>query len=341
MIQFAVSITILFSLVMLFRTLTRVEKVEIGLEEREEHFRSVANSSVDAVISVDDAEKVRFWSVGAEQIFSCHAAEALGMPIACFLQFSKENKPLTLKQLAETNQPGSQQRILDVEGQRKNGELFPSELSISRGTASGQQLYTLIVRDVTERKMMEERIRRMASHDNLTGLPNRGLLMDRLQVAMAQTRRKGGQFALLFIDLDQFKPVNDNYGHDTGDQLLQQVAKRMLAAVRASDTVARVGGDEFAVLLTNVEDDDSVRRACEHILTSMRRNFIVAGNRISIGCSIGVDLFEGQDLNAIELIGRADIAMYAAKRAGKNCYAFADGEAPCCDTGAAGERNNR
>ncbi len=324
-IQLAVTVTILLSLAMLFRTLTRVEKAEIGLEEREEHFRSVANSTVDAVISVDDAERIRFWSVGAEQTFSCTSAEALGMPASCFLQFADENTPLTLKQLARINSPWAKQRTLDVQGQRKNGEIFPTELSVSRGTASGRDLYTLIVRDVTERKQMEERIRRMASHDNLTGLPNRGLLMDRLQVAMAQVRRQGGTFALLFVDLDQFKPVNDNYGHEAGDKLLQQVAKRMLATVRASDTVARVGGDEFAVLLINVEDEDSVTRACEHLLTALRRAFKLDGHQVEIGCSIGVVLFNGQEQTASGLIGLADNAMYAAKRAGRNRFIVVEG----------------
>ncbi|WP_303720390.1 diguanylate cyclase [Malonomonas rubra] len=323
LIQVVVSLTVLTALVMSFRTLRRAEKVEIDLEEREEHFRAMANSSVDAVISVDTSERVLFWSVGAEQTFGCSAEEALNMPITCFLQFADEEIPLTLKQLADVNSPWSKPKTLDVQGQRKSGEVFPTELSISRGTAGGQRLYTLIVRDVTERKSMEERVRRMASHDHLTGLPNRTLLMDRLQVAMAQVRRQGGQFALLFIDLDKFKPVNDNYGHDVGDRLLQQVATRMLDAIRASDTVARIGGDEFALLLNNIENCSAVHSACENLLTSLRRSFNVSGIQIEISCSIGVALFNGQDSDAGDLLKRADNAMYKAKRDGKNGFVFA------------------
>lgn len=324
MIQIAVSLTVVLSLVMLVRTLSRVEKAKLELEEREEHFRSVANSSVDAVISVNHAERIRFWSLGAEHIFNCPSTEAYGMPISCFLHFVTDGNPLTLNQLLENVLPGASQRTFEIQGQRKNGEEFPTELSISRGIAAGQSLFTLIVRDVTERKQMEERIRRLASHDNLTGLPNRGLLMDRLDVAMAQVRRQGGQFALLFIDLDKFKPVNDNYGHDAGDRLLKQATQRMLDTVRASDTVARVGGDEFAVLLSNVEDEVSVSRACETLLAALRRKFSVSGHQVMISCSIGVAFYHGQEQTAVELLGRADIAMYAAKRAGKNRYAFAD-----------------
>lgn len=323
LIQVVVSLTIITSLVMLFRTLSRVDKVEIGLEEREEHFRAMANSSVDAVISVDVSERVTFWSIGAEQTFGCSSAEALNMPISCFLQFSAADNPLTLKQLAQAEPPGAKLRTLEVQGQRKNGDEFPTELSISRGTAAGKPLYTLIARDVTERRQMEERIKRLASHDNLTGLPNRTLLIDRLQVAMAQVRRQGGQFALLFVDLDKFKPVNDNYGHDIGDRLLKQVAVRMLDTVRASDTVARIGGDEFALLLSNVEEISSIDPACENLLASLRQVFNVSGIRVEISCSIGVALFDGHDSNASDLIRRADNAMYAAKHAGQNCYRFA------------------
>ena len=326
LLQIAVSLTVFAAVILLFRSLTRVEKIETGLAEREEHFRAMANSSVDAVISVDTSERILFWSAGAELTFGCAASEALNVPITCFLQFADEDTPLTLKQLVEVNSPWSKSRTFDVQGQRKDGELFPTELSISKGTASGHPLYTLIVRDVTERKQMEDRIRRLASHDSLTGLPNRTLLMDRLQVAMAQVQRQGGQFALLFVDLDNFKPVNDNYGHDIGDLLLQQVAVRMLDTVRASDTVARIGGDEFSLLLNNIEEAAAIEPACENLLASLNREFYISGIRIQISCSIGVALFDGHDKTASDLLKRADNAMYAAKRAGQNRYKYAAAE---------------
>ncbi|SHI77549.1 PAS domain S-box-containing protein/diguanylate cyclase (GGDEF) domain-containing protein [Malonomonas rubra DSM 5091] len=321
--QLMVTAGIISSLILQARALTRAQVVELDLEEREEHFRAVANSSVDAVISVSSAERIRFWSQGAEQTFCCSHSEALNMPISCFLQFAEKGRPLTLKQLASKDSPWMTDQTLEVQGQRKNGELFPTELSLSCGTVSGRPLYTLIVRDITERRQMEERARRMASHDSLTGLPNRALLIDRLQVAMAQIRRQGGQFALLFVDLDQFKPVNDTFGHEAGDRLLQQVAKRMQSTMRESDTVARIGGDEFAVLLQNVEDQAAVRQACEHLLIALRQKFNISSKRVSISCSIGAVLYHGQDSTASDLIGLADNAMYDAKRAGKNRFAFA------------------
>lgn len=320
LLQFIVSGAIMISALVLFRTLSRVEKVEIDLKERKEHFQAVANSSVEAVISVNEDEQIRFWSAGAELTFGCDQGEALDMPITCFLQFAENDRPLTLKQLADESSAWSAEKVHEVQGQRKNGELFPTELSLSQTVVSGQLFYTLIVRDITERRQMEERTKRLASHDSLTGLPNRALFLDRLQVAMAQIRRHGGQFALLYVDLDEFKPVNDTLGHDAGDRLLQQVAKRMQKAVRESDTVARLGGDEFAVLLQNIEDVDAVRRGCEHLLSALRQVFSIAGEQVQISCSIGVVLYEGKQQSTSELIGLADNAMYEAKRSGKNRF---------------------
>lgn len=323
LLQFIVSGTILVSALVLFRTLSRVERVEIDLKERKEHFQAVANSSVEAVISVNEAEQIRFWSAGAEQTFGCGPDEAQDMPITCFLQFAENERPLTLKQLADENSAWSAEKVHEVQGQRKNGELFPTELSLSQSIVSGKPFYTLIVRDITERRQMEERTRRLASHDSLTGLPNRALFMDRLQVAMAQINRHGGQFALLYVDLDEFKPVNDTLGHDAGDRLLQQVTKRMQKTVRESDTVARIGGDEFAVLLLNIENVAAVTRGCEHLLAALRQVFSIAGEEVQISCSIGVVLYQGKQQSPSELIGLADNAMYEAKRTGKNRFVIA------------------
>jgi len=319
LVQIVISLAVVISIVALYRSLARVKQVERGLVEREKQFHAMADSSVDAVISANESGRILFWSRGAENVFSCPAEEALQMPITCFLQFADAEKAITLQQLAEYH-PSSRVRTLDVLGQRKNGDLFPTELSVSHSRVAGQLLYTLIVRDVTERKQAEDRIRRMASHDNLTGLPNRTLLMDRLQVAMAQVRRQGGRFALLFLDLDKFKPVNDNFGHEVGDHLLQVVASRMQDNVRASDTVARIGGDEFALVLNNIENESAITSTCELLLKEISREYNISGNRIEISASIGVVFFAGQEQNAGDLIRRADNAMYAAKRAGQNCY---------------------
>ncbi len=325
LIQFMISLAVLLSTLLLVRGLSRIEQSELKLREREEHFRCVANSAVDAVITVNALEQVQFWSRGAERIFTYGEEEVKDHPLTDFFLFENgDGSRFSLVDLLHGRADCGSGPTFEIEGERKDGWKFPTELSVSAGTSKGKPLYTLIVRDVTERKLMEDRIRRMASHDNLTRLPNRGLLMDRLQVAMAQVRRKGGRFALLFLDLDEFKPVNDTHGHEVGDQLLLQVADRLLTSVRESDTVARVGGDEFAVLLNNIEDEQAVQSACENILSALNREFIAAGIRAKISCSIGVVEYSGQELTPSNLLREADMAMYVAKRAGKNRYQFAN-----------------
>lgn len=325
LIQVMISLAVLLSTLLVVRGLTRIEQSERKLREREEHFRCVANSAVDAVITVNAAERVQFWSSGAERIFTYSDEEVKDRPLTDFFLFKDEvGTDFSLHDLLHGKAECGPGPTFEIRGERKDGWNFPTELSISSGFSQGQPFYTLIVRDVTERKLMEGRVRRMASHDNLTRLPNRGLLMDRLQVAMALVRRKGGAFALLFLDLDEFKPVNDTYGHEVGDRLLQQVADRLLTSVRESDTVARIGGDEFAVLLSDIVDEHAVQRACENILITLNREFVSNGIRARIGCSIGVVEYSGEELSASDLLRQADAAMYAAKRSGKNRYQFVD-----------------
>jgi diguanylate cyclase (GGDEF)-like protein/PAS domain S-box-containing protein len=320
-IQSTFSFAILLSTLLLVRALTRMETSEQQLREREEHFRAVADSSVDGVMSIDQQGRVSFWSHGAQRIFGYAENAARDMPLTALLDFDRSGPILEI--LAELALDSYQQSLggtVAARGIRSNGWLFPVELTVSIGRVHRAPVYTLIVRDVTERRLLEEKVRRMASHDGLTRLPNRTLLMDRLEVAIAQVRREGGSFALLFLDLDDFKPVNDQFGHEVGDQLLEQVADRLLASFRASDTVARVGGDEFAILLHHVQDRAAIAKSCHSLITSLGQEYVVGGNRATIGCSIGVALFSGQQLTGSDLMRLADAAMYQAKRAGKNCY---------------------
>ncbi|MBY0575439.1 MAG: sensor domain-containing diguanylate cyclase [Gallionellaceae bacterium] len=176
--------------------------------------------------------------------------------------------------------------------------------------------------DITERKAMEERMRHMAHYDPLTELPNRALIADRLQQAVIKARRDKTYMAVMFIDLDRFKPVNDNLGHDIGDLLLKQVAHRMLSGVRASDTVARIGGDEFVVLLPSIEQEADATVVAEKILRALKQPFGVAGHEISISGSIGIAAYPEHGDDEKLLLINADIAMYHAKKDGRNGYRF-------------------
>ena len=172
--------------------------------------------------------------------------------------------------------------------------------------------------DITERKRVIRELEHLASHDQLTGLPNRKLFIDRLEHAMRLSRRVEKQTALLFIDIDGFKPINDTYGHDTGDTLLQAIAARLHASVRDSDTVARVGGDEFTVIMENIGDVGHALPVASKILDAMNTPFTIGGIDCRIGASIGISVYPGDSEELDDLIKKADSAMYQAKHGGRN-----------------------
>lgn len=178
------------------------------------------------------------------------------------------------------------------------------------------------VQDITERKCSEMQMKHMAYHDPLTGLPNRALLRDRLEHAMAKARRNGGRLALLFLDLDRFKNVNDSLGHDTGDRLLVQVTQRLSEQMRDEDTLARLGGDEFTVLLEDVHDVDQVTMVAGKLREVLRQSFDLDGREIFITGSIGISLYPDDGDSADALMKYADAAMYRAKELGRDEYQF-------------------
>lgn len=166
---------------------------------------------------------------------------------------------------------------------------------------------------------MTEQLRHAAQHDALTGLPNRAMFADRLSQEIARAHRRSMHFALLFMDLDNFKPINDTFGHGVGDQVLQRIAQRLLACVRAEDTVGRVGGDEFVLLLSGLSTAESILHLAEKIRAAVRMPLTIDGNEFTITCSIGVALFPQAGTDAISLTQSADQAMYKAKSDGRNC----------------------
>lgn len=225
------------------------------------------------------------------------------------------------KQLRETGSWSG-----EVQDRRKDGSFYPKWLNISvvRDAEGNITNYVGIFEDITERKENEERLLHLASHDALTGLPNRHLLVDRLQNAMTLARRTHETVALMFLDLDNFKWVNDSLGHESGDRLLLAVATRLKETVRASDTVARLGGDEFVVLLTQVDHDLEVSQIASKIIEAVAQPLELAGHDFHVTTSMGVSLYPNDGDDAITLLKHADTAMYVAKSEGKNQYRYFD-----------------
>lgn len=181
--------------------------------------------------------------------------------------------------------------------------------------------------DITERKQAEARVNFLAYHDRLTGLPNRVVFFDRLSQAMSQARRRKKHVALLFVDLDGFKPINDTFGHEAGDAVLNMVAQRLLACVRASDSVARLGGDEFAIIVGDLELLAEIERVAENILRAFVQKMVLPdGRECSVGTSIGISIFPDNGNEMDSLLAAADAAMYESKHNGKNRYSYFGGK---------------
>jgi diguanylate cyclase (GGDEF)-like protein/PAS domain S-box-containing protein len=186
---------------------------------------------------------------------------------------------------------------------------------------SGRRVSQGLLVDTTDRKRLESKLIHDALHDPLTGLANRVLLRDHLERAVARLDRSPGRVGLLFVDLDDFKRVNDAFGHAAGDEILRRVAERLEGAVRSEDVVGRQSGDEFAILLGRIQDDDEVGALAERILAELRRPIGLGGRSIMISGSIGIAVTDQASLSAEDLLIRADGAMYAAKAAGKGTFA--------------------
>jgi diguanylate cyclase (GGDEF)-like protein/PAS domain S-box-containing protein len=204
----------------------------------------------------------------------------------------------------------------------KNGKVldrYSAPLVDSKGRYRGRIWY---FRDITDRKLAEQQVQFLAYYDALTRLPNRTLLQDRLGKALADARRNNHKVALLFLDLDRFKDINDSLGHSVGDLLLQAVAERLKTWGREQDTVARLGGDEFLIMLTGLKDASDAAVAAERLMDTMLEEFVIEGHPLTIGCSVGVSLFPEHGSDCDELIKNADAAMYSAKDNGRNNFRF-------------------
>jgi diguanylate cyclase (GGDEF)-like protein len=212
----------------------------------------------------------------------------------------------------------------EIWNRKKDGEDYLEWLSIAavKDEQGKVSHYIGIFSDITSEKESEERLLYLAHYDQLTGLPNRILFNDRLTQALAQAKRGQLQVAVMFLDLDGFKLVNDTLGHAAGDELLRQVAQRLTSCLRATDSVARFGGDEFTIVLPAIEDRSDVIRVANKIIEEVARPYPLDGSEAAITTSIGISLYPGDGADPSVLIHRADNAMYHTKRHGKNHHEF-------------------
>jgi diguanylate cyclase (GGDEF)-like protein len=217
-------------------------------------------------------------------------------------------------------------QVFEAFQKRKDGTVYPVKVKMKLMVLRDESALVAIVRDLTEFRQMESKMKRMAFFDPLTKLPNRNMINDRIQLALAHSDRNKQKFALLFLDMDDFKTVNDTLGHSVGDELLKQVAKRLTGLLRGEDTVARIGGDEFVVLLSGLKDENYSTVLAERIIETLKPSFQIDDHEIYSSFSIGIAVYPNDGNDVETLYKNADAAMYRAKAQGKNTFFLHDPE---------------
>ena len=308
-----------------FQDITQRLEAEKALHESEERFRLISASANDAIVIVGPAQDITYWNPAAVTIFGHEANEAVGKNLHELLA-PRRHRDNALRGFDHFRLSGEGPLIgktFETGALRKNGEEFPIELSISAFRIKGQWQALGIIRDISERKKTEERIHQLAYYDTLTNLPNRRLMLSRLEQALAQAKRYQRSLAIMFLDLDKFKIINDTLGHDIGDELLKVVATRLSTCVRSGDTVSRHGGDEFIIVLAEIAHPQDAALVAEKIINALKEPIPIRDHPLQITTSIGIAVFPTNAADDdLELMKKADIAMYSAKEAGRNRYCF-------------------
>jgi diguanylate cyclase (GGDEF)-like protein/PAS domain S-box-containing protein len=291
---------------------TELKTTEQALRDSEERYRRLVEAGPIALLTLRDG-LVSFANARAVELFGVQTpADLVGRPIASLVQ--AEDQQITLAAPEDEVQLDAigEKQILRPDGRTVEVEAIAVPTS-ERGAAATQ----LVLLDITERKRVEQQVRHLAHHDALTSLPNRALLLDRLRQALRQARRERGRIAVVMLDLDHFKSVNDTLGHPFGDRLLCAVAERLQTTIRESDTLARFGGDEFALVQTRLQEPRGASVLAEKILAALAQPFVLDRQEVRITTSIGIAICPEHGAEPEPLIEHADIALYQAKARGR------------------------
>lgn len=299
-----------------------LEQAYRTLDAEKQLSQTIIRSSPFAIYTRDRRGIVTAWNPAAEKLFGWRSEQIVGKPLLSVPQ----NKERETVELRDRVLAGETILDLEVQRQKRDGTLFDLSTTLAplRNAIGEVTGYLAIAADITERKAAEKQIEFLAYRDVLTGLPNRQLLLDRFGQALAHAERLGSKVALLFLDLDNFKTINDSLGHAVGDALLQEIARRLGVCVRETDTISRQGGDEFLIVLSDLGGTEAIPPVLLKIRERLQAPFVVDGHELTTSASIGVALYpdDGRDFDT--LLKKADTAMYRAKDAGRNHYRFFD-----------------
>lgn len=294
------------------------------LKDSNERYFNLLNITATAIIAIDHTQNIVLFNKAAERMFGYESQVIIGQPMEQLLPAQyRDRHQLQVKEFERSNLEYlaiiKNEPIIAL---RKNGEQFYIEANIAKLKLANEDLMTVSITDITERMHAEEKILQQAHFDSLTNLPNRFLSLDRLSQSLSEAEHKSGLVAVLFLDLDDFKKVNDSLGHETGDKLLIEAAKRLLASTRSGNTVGRLGGDEFILILPNILKASDASVVAENLLEQFRNTFNIEDREMILTASIGISVYPKDGDNASTLLRNADSAMYHAKNLGRNTYSY-------------------
>jgi len=292
------------------------------LQQSEARFGRLIDHSWEEIY-IFDSESLRFLQVnqGALNNLGYSSKEIQQLTVT---EIKPEISEDDFRKLTKPLFDGSRSRIIfETIHRRRDGSVYPVEIRLQLSHSEVPPVFLANVQDITERKKAESHLQFLANYDSLTGLPNRSLFLDRLSMAIEHSKRTNTLTALIYLDMDEFKTINDTLGHLAGDELLRQVAKRLQGCARKSDTVARLGGDEFTVIVSNLNNTAGVEMVVKKIIESINAPFHISGQDLMVSTSLGVTFFPFSDKDDVyTLVKQADSAMYQAKRRGKNTFEF-------------------
>ncbi|MCH4996569.1 EAL domain-containing protein [Pectobacterium carotovorum] len=292
-----------------------MRRLELARKASQVRFENIANTSPDTILCVNEKGMITFWNTAAEHMLEYTDEEIIGRSINTIVP---DAFVVQLNHLVTDRDSLMKGVTLELNVQAKGGSLVPVELSVSMWEDNDNVSYGAILRDITERRRNEERLFLLAHLDPLTGLANRTLLTSNLETAL----KNEPAVCIMMVDLDGFKDVNDSLGHSSGDNILVHVAKKIKATVRSGDVVARMGGDEFALLFPGLSDKKVAGKIAEQIIHEISQAMIIDDHQINISASIGAVLYPEYGLTVQDLLTSADLALYQAKSEGRNCYRF-------------------
>lgn len=302
-----------------WQMVTNLKQIKGELEKSQSQLQAIIHNVMDGIITLDESGRMQAFNPAAEEIFGYSQQDVLGKNISMLVPGPEQ---IGFESCTGQHEPGrgnlTGMRRREITAVRKNGQQFPMEVSLSEMMLGGSRYFVGIVRDITERKLAEQKIAHLAHYDYLTDLPNRALFMYSLVNLIHLAKRSNLKLAVLFLDLDGFKQVNDGLGHECGDRLLQEVASRLKGMIRASDMLARLGGDEFVFVLNNIGSEQQALLVAQKLIAGLSASFDLGGLRCNVGGSIGISIYPDDANEAMALVKQADEAMYLAKRSGRN-----------------------